>query len=182
MAITRQTAVGAFEDRVQAQQAVRELRQMGFREEDIGIATRHDEAATTSTTETTGEETKSGTGAAAGAATGAGLGALWGIGIVAGVLPALGPVIAGGALAAVLASAATGAVVAGLAGALIGLGVPEEEAKHYEREFEAGRTIVSVQADGRYDEAVAALRRFGAYDVSGQRATTTTTHDPGTTI
>ena len=174
MATTRTTAVGAFENRAQAQQAVRELRQMGFREEDIGVAARHDEAAPAGTTEAPrteaqGEETKAGTGAAAGAAAGAGVGALWGIGVVAGALPAIGPVIAGGALAAVLASAASGAVVAGLAGALIGMGVPEEEAKHYEREFEAGRTIVTVQAEGRYDEAVATLRRCGAYDVSGQQ-------------
>ena len=54
----------------------------------------------------------------------------------------------------------------GLAGALIGYGIPEEEAQYYHGEFEAGRTIVTVHADGRYDEATTILRRHGAYDMS----------------
>ena len=47
----------------------------------------------------------------------------------------------------------------GLVGTLIGLGIPEEEARQYHSEFEAGRTIVTVQAGDRYQEAVAVLRR-----------------------
>ena len=43
-----------------------------------------------------------------------------------------------------LSNAAAGAAVAGLAGALIGYGIPEDEAKYYQGEFEAGRTIVTV--------------------------------------
>jgi hypothetical protein len=50
----------------------------------------------------------------------------------AGVLPAIGPVIAGGLLAAVAASAAAGAAAGGIVGALIGLGIPEEEARYSE--------------------------------------------------
>jgi len=80
-------------------------------------------------------------------------------------LPAIGPVIAGGVLASVLASAAGGAAVAGIVGALIGMGVPEEEAAYYESEFRSGRTLVTVQADGRYDEVVALLRRHGAAEM-----------------
>jgi len=53
---------------------------------------------------------------------------------------------AGGTLAAILASAAGGAAAAGIAGALVGLGIPEDEAKHYDSEFQAGRTIVTVKA------------------------------------
>jgi uncharacterized protein (TIGR02271 family) len=55
--------------------------------------------------------------------------------------------------------------VGGLIGALVGAGVPEEEAGYYEGEFKAGRTIVTVTADGREDEARSILRHFGAYDV-----------------
>jgi uncharacterized protein (TIGR02271 family) len=79
-------------------------------------------------------------------------------------LPAIGPAIAGGTLAAILASAATGAAAAGLAGALIGLGIPKEEAEYYEGELRAGRTIVTVQAGDRYDEAASILRRYDSYD------------------
>jgi uncharacterized protein (TIGR02271 family) len=68
------------------------------------------------------------------------VGALWGLGILAGVLPAIGPAIAGGTLAAILSSAAAGAATAGIAGTLIGLGIPEDEANYYHQEFRAGRT------------------------------------------
>jgi len=171
--VQRTTAVGVFADRQHAQQAVNELRRLGFREDQIGVAARNGEHVDGATA-TTDKGSNVGTGAATGLAAGAGLGALWGIGIVAGLLPAIGPAIAGGALAAILSSAAAGAVVAGLAGALIGMGIPEEEAKYYEGEFHSGRTIVTVKADGRYDEAVAVLRRNQGYDYSQRQSTTTT--------
>jgi hypothetical protein len=163
--------VGVFENRLHAQQAVQELKRLGFREDQIGVVSR-DEKGTregeAKTTETYAEE-----GAVAGVATGAGLGVLWGIGIAAGLLPAIGPVIAGGTLAAVAASAALGAAAAGLAGALIGLGIPEEEARYYEDEVHSGRTVVTVRADGRYDEAWAVLQRFQAYDYERRPQTPT---------
>ena len=65
--------------------------------------------------------------------------------------------------------------VAGLVGALVGSGVPEHEAKYYHDEFEAGRTIVTVNADGRYDEAANILRMAGGYDMSKGRASVANT-------
>ncbi len=63
--------------------------------------------------------------------------------------------------------------------ALIGYGIPEEEANYYNSEFEAGRTIVTVHAQDSMtsDEASAILRRFGAYDMStrGSAASRTST-------
>jgi uncharacterized protein (TIGR02271 family) len=109
-----------------------------------------------------------GEGAIAGAATGAGIGALWGLGILAGILPAIGPAIAGGTLAVLLSSAAAGAAAAGLAGALIGMGVPREEAEFYEGELKAGRTIVTVNAGARRDEAMQIMRQYGGYDMSNK--------------
>jgi hypothetical protein len=161
---TRTTVVGVFDDRTRAQEALRELRNAGFREDDIGVIARDGETRTETTTGTdTGSNVLAGAGA--GAAAGAGVGALWALGIAAGMLPAIGPVIAGGLLASVLASAAGGAAVAGVIGALIGLGIPEEEARYYEGEFRAGRTLVTVRAGARYDDAWAILRRHGAYDI-----------------
>jgi uncharacterized protein (TIGR02271 family) len=160
----RSTVVGVFSDREHAQQAVNELRRLGFREDQIGVAGREEgrmEGATT----VSDKGSKAATGAATGVAAGAGLGALWGIGIIAGLLPAIGPAIAGGTLATILSSAAAGAAAAGIAGALVGLGIPEEEAKYYEGEVHAGRILVTVKADGRYDEAYEVLRRHGAYDM-----------------
>ena len=166
---TQQAAVvGVFADRQSAQSAVNELRRVGFREDQIGVLSRgeHDTVV-----QTDGSGSKWAEGAAAGAATGAGVGALWALGLAAGVLPAIGPVIAGGILASVLAGAAGGAAAGGLIGALIGLGVPEEEAHYYESEFRSGRTVVTVRADGRRDEARAILSRFGGYDRSSAPAT-----------
>lgn len=173
---TRRTAAGIFDTREQAQRAVNELRRLNFTEQQIGVASR-DGDEITGAGEVTDTGSKAATGAAAGAATGAGVGALWGLGVVAGVLPAIGPVIAGGTLAALAASAATGAATAGVAGALIGLGLPEDDAAEYEREFHAGRTIVTVEAGSRYDEAVAVLNREGARGTQA-RTTTASTNDP----
>jgi len=171
----RTTVVGVFEDLRHADQAVNELRNAGFREDQIGVAGRHAEG-TTETAATSAEGSHAGTGALTGAVAGAGLGGLVGLGIMAGVIPAIGPVIAGGTLAAILANAAGGAAIGGVLGALTGAGVPEEEARYYQGEFEAGRTIVTVKADGRYDDALAVLRRHGAYD-----AHTAATRSAGTT-
>jgi hypothetical protein len=44
-------------------------------------------------------------------------------------------------------------------GALLGLGIPEEEARQYEGHLRAGRTLVAVQAPARCGEALAILRR-----------------------
>jgi uncharacterized protein (TIGR02271 family) len=159
---TKRTVVGVFADRQQAQRAVEDLRRAGFRDDQIGVVARDTGGTTGTKTEAQGSHV--GTGAAVGAAAGAGVGALWAIGIAAGMLPAIGPIIAGGIFASILASAAGGAAAGGLVGALIGLGIPEEEAKYYETEFHGGRTIVTVKADGRYDEAWSILHRQGAYN------------------
>jgi uncharacterized protein (TIGR02271 family) len=158
-----QTVVGVFRDRSQAEQAVAELRQAGFRDDQIGIVTRDgDEKGSELQSDDKGSHVTE--GAVTGLAAGAGVGTLWGLGIMAGLLPAIGPVIAGGTLAAILASAATGAAAAGLAGALIGLGIPEHEANYYEGEFNEGRILITVKADGQYDRAYAIITRHGGYD------------------
>jgi len=155
------TVVGVFEDRVHADKAVSELRKAGFRDDQIGVAMKHVDGTTD---ETLGSHAEA--GALTGALTGLGLGALAGLGVLSGIIPVVGPAIAAGTLGVVLSNAAAGAGIAGLVGALVGAGLPEHEAAYYQGEFEAGRTIVTVNADGRADEATAILRRLGAYDMS----------------
>jgi hypothetical protein len=155
--------IGVFQDPARAQQAVRDLRAVGFRDDQIGFLARRVEGeAVVGTNDPTHSQWEE--GAAVGAASGAVAGGLWALGIAAGMLPAIGPVIAGGLLASVLASAAGTAVAGGIIGALLGLGVPEEEARYYEREVESGRTLVTVRPDGRADEAWAILRRNGCFE------------------
>jgi len=154
----RGTIVGVFEDRGQAQSAVDELRRADFRDDQIGFVARND-------SERSGDATSDAatSGVLGGLALGGSAGALWGLAVAAGLLPGIGPVIAGGALVAIFASAATGAAIAGVVGFLIDLGIPEEEARFYERELQAGRFLVTVKADDRYDQATTILQRFGAF-------------------
>jgi len=170
----RSTVVGVFEDHRAADRTVSDLRKAGFRDDQIGVATRKSEGMWGETGKAE-EGSHWETGAVTGLLAGAGLGGLVGLGIIAGVIPVLGPVIAGGTLAAVLANAAGGAAIGGIAGALIGSGIPEEEAEYYKGEFEAGRTLVTVKADGRADEAMRILRNHGAYDMHTAPAGMTTT-------
>jgi len=159
----RTTVVGVFQDRSDADRAVDELRKAGFRNEQIGVVAKRDESYGDVVPAEEGSE--AGVGALAGMVAGAGIGGLVGLGIIAGVIPVLGPVIAGGTLAAILANAAGGAAIAGVAGALIGAGVPEHETEYYQGQFESGRTLVTVQCEGRTDEAMSILRRHHSYDL-----------------
>jgi len=59
----------------------------------------------------------------------------------------------------ILTGAVTGMAGGGLLGTLIGLSVPEEDARAYEKEFHSGRTVVTVQAGDRAEVAEAILKR-----------------------
>jgi len=138
--------VGVFENRSEAEAAIRELKAFGIYEGNIGLVVRQAASRDYVNPAPADAGTKAAEGAAVGAAAGAGIGALWALGIAAAVLPPIGPIVAGGLLASVLASAAGGAATAGLIGALVGLGIPEDEAAHYEQELKSGRTLVTVRA------------------------------------
>jgi uncharacterized protein (TIGR02271 family) len=68
----------------------------------------------------------------------------------------------------ILSSAAAGAAAAGLAGALVGMGIPKDEAEYYEKEFHAGNVLVTVKADGRALDAENILRRNGGHDITSK--------------
>jgi hypothetical protein len=69
---------------------------------------------------------------------------------------------------AALAGLGTGAVVGGIAGALIGLGIPEYEAKRYEGMVREGGILLSVHCDNSdwVKRAKDILERSGAHDIS----------------
>jgi uncharacterized protein (TIGR02271 family) len=161
------TVVGVFDDREDAREAIEALKDVGFSGDSISILS-PDKQATRDIAEDTG--THAGSGAATGAVAGGILGGLggWLVGIGALAIPGVGPFIAAGAFASALGGAAIGAGVGAIAGALVGMGVPEEHAKYYEGEAKAGKTLVTVRADGRYDDAQRILRDHGAYDVESR--------------
>lgn len=81
-----------------------------------------------------------------------------------GVIPVIGPIVALGPLAVTLLNAASGAAVAGLGGALVGMGLPEEDAKYYEGEIKAGRFLVTVNTDDEGGDMNAIYKQHGGYD------------------
>ena len=165
----RSTVVGVFEDTTEARRAIDSLKDAGFAGEHISVLA-PDREDTRAVAEETG--TRAGEDAAKGAVAGGILGGLggWLLGIGALAIPGVGPFLAAGAFATALGGAAIGAGVGAIAGALVGMGVPEEHAEYYEGEVKSGRTLVTVSADGRYDDAQRILRDHGAYDVESRGA------------
>jgi hypothetical protein len=151
------TVVGVFTDRTHAERAVEALHQAGFTDDQIAFLT-PDAPSGVEAPPLPHPGTKVEEGAATGATAGAALGGLVGAALATAAIPGVGPVIAGGLFTGALAGAVTGLAGGGIVGALIGLQVPEDEARHYEREFHSGRTLVTVRAGGRFEDAAAILR------------------------
>jgi len=164
----KNTAVfGIYPNRASVESAVDALKAEGFRNTDISVlfpekTGTKDFAHEKSTKAPEGATTGAGTGAVLGG----GLGWLAGIGALA--IPGLGPFIAAGPIMAALAGAGVGGAVCGLTGALIGMGIPEYEAKRYEGRVKDGGILLSVHSDDSQwtKKAKEILERTGAQDVS----------------
>jgi hypothetical protein len=163
---TGRTVVGMFSRRSDAEAAIRDLRQAGFADDQIGVALRD-------TAEQRDLMESSGISVAEGAATGALSGGLIGglIGLLGSLLiPGVGPIIVGGVLASTLAGAGIGAATGGLIGALLGMGVPEADARHFDEGVRSGSTLVTVDAGTRTEEALVILEQHGMdFGPSGAR-------------
>lgn len=116
------------------------------------------------------QHTKAPEGAATGAGTGGVVGGAlgWLAGIGALAIPGLGPFIAAGPIMAALSGAAAGAALGGITGALIGMGIPEYEAKRYEGRVKEGNILISVHAEDSTERARAKdiFEQAGADDIS----------------
>src|SRR4051812_42614936 len=158
---TSATVVGLFHNQADAERAIHNLKERGFSENQIGVAIK-DRQQQKDLIEGTGTQAAEGaaTGALGGGVLGGVIGLLAGVGALA--IPGIGPIIAGGTLASTLAGAGIGAAAGGLIGALAGMGVPEEDARHFDRGFQAGGTLVTVDAGGRASEARECLYESGA--------------------
>ena len=152
------TVVGLFDERAEAEAAIRRLQADGVDRDSISVAMK-DVREATAISDATGVGDLSGEGATAGLVSGAGVGALIGIALVGStvLLPGIGTVLIGGPIAAALTGAGIGAASGGLIGGLIGAGIPEEEAQHYSAGIERGHILVSVQAS---DNEVARARQI----------------------
>jgi len=166
--IGKNTAVfGIFQTRDAAEEAVDALRQASFRNTDIS-ALFPDNAGTKDFAHEKNTKAPEGatTGAASGALAGGVLGWLAGIGALA--IPGIGPLIAAGPIVAALAGAGALGTVGGMVGALVGMGIPEYEAKRYEGRVKHGGILLSVHCDSGdwVKRAEEILRRTGAEDIA----------------
>src|SRR5262249_11637713 len=128
MASKKTATFGIYASREAVEEAVDQLTRSGFAIVDVSVLL----------PESLGSKdigTEKATKAPEGATTGAGSGAVLGgtLGLLAGIgalaIPGVGPLIAAGPIMATLAGVGVGGAVGGFTGALIGLGIPEYEAK-----------------------------------------------------
>lgn len=137
---------GVFNEMHRASRAVDRLHAAGFRTDEISILTSE---STSNNAFAVTTKSKVGEGAAIGAGVGGAI-----IAVVAG-LTAVGVVasggiglVAAGPIVAALAGAGAGAAAGGVLGGLIGLGIPEHEAKFYQGVIDKGGVLVGVKAEG----------------------------------
>ena len=163
----KSSALCLVDTEAQADAIVGKLRSIGFSDDDISVLF-SDKGSTRDFAHK--KETKMPEGATVGASAGGVVGGT--IGLLAGIgtlaIPGLGPFIAAGPIMAALSGGAIGAGVGGLSGALIGLGIPEYEAKRYEGKVKEGGILISVHSENN-DETRRAKDIFkgaGAHDIS----------------
>lgn len=143
----KNTAVyGIYRDTVALGGGLEALRSAGFRGTDISVLMPENVGTKDFVHK---KETKAPEGATTGVASGAVIGGAlgWLAGIGALAIPGLGPFIAAGPIMGLLAGAGAGGAVGGVAGALIGMGIPEYEAKRYEGRVKSGGILLSVHCD-----------------------------------
>jgi hypothetical protein len=152
---------GLYHSRVSAEQATEELMKAGFSAEDISVLM----SETTQGREfAIKKSTKAPEGAAAGATIGGVLGAITAGLAAIGTLAIPGVnLVAAGPIVAALTGLGAGAATGGLTGALLGLGIPEHEAKFFHKEIEQGGILVGVYVhDDRAKLAREILEATGA--------------------
>src|SRR4029077_6417160 len=150
--------------------AVNALREAGFRNTDVSVLF-PENAGTKDFAHEKG--TKAPEGATAGAGTGAVVGGAlgWLAGIGALTIPGVGPLVAAGPIMAALAGVGVGGAsgaIGGITGTLIGMGIPECEAKRYEGQIRKGGILLSVHCDSSdwTRKAKGILERTGAKDIA----------------
>jgi hypothetical protein len=167
------TAVfGVYASRRQVESAVDELKMAGFRNTDISVLFSENVGTKDFAVakETKAPEGTS-TGAVTGGVIGGALGWLAGLGTLA--IPGVGPLIAAGPIIAMLTGVGVGGSVGALTGALIGMGIPEYEAKRFEGRVKSGNILLSVHSDNSdwTKKAKKILESTGAEDISSTSET-----------
>jgi hypothetical protein len=154
-------------NRLQAESIVDGLKASGFSNDSISVLL----PDTSGTHDFAHEQnTKLPEGATAGGVAGLGVGAIlgWLAGIGTLAIPGIGPFIAAGPIMAALGGAAIGTAAGGVIGALVGMGIPEYEAKLYDGKIRGGNALISVHTESSDQEKTAKelFKRSGAEDIN----------------
>jgi uncharacterized membrane protein len=165
------TVVGLFDSHEHAEQAVRDLIAAGYDSRTMSVvATDPEGHFAKHTVDKSGDLASS--GAVAGGASGLVLGGLLGLLVGAATIaaPPVGVMVAG-PVVGMLTGAGLGLVGGTIVGALIGLGIPDEEVHVYAESIRHGSVLVSVQVpDGDLAAAEALLVRNGAINIQERAA------------
>lgn len=164
--MSKKIVTGLCKSRASTEDALRQLESAGFTESQISLLLSDD-------TRGKGfkivEGSKADEGMAAGATAGGLIGAfLAGIATTGAiVIPGLNLVVAGSLIGG-LAGMGAGALSGGLIGTLIGAGIPEHEAKLYEKEISGGNVLIAVEAenDERAHLVEKILKRVDAFNIA----------------
>jgi len=155
------------ESREEAERIVSQLRSIGFSPHDVSVLFPERQSTKEFAIE---HNTKAPEAAVVGASTGTVIGGT--IGLLAGIgalaIPGVGLFLAAGPLMAALGGVALGAGVGGIAGALVGMGIPEVQAKKYEAKVRAGHLLIAVHSEdpGNRARAEEIFQRSRADEIS----------------
>jgi hypothetical protein len=163
------TITGLFDTHEHAADAVRALRDLGVRSEDISLVANNAE----------GHVIEDEDDIAEGASAGAGLGAILGGagGLLAGLgtlaIPGIGPVVAGGWLLSTIVGAAAGATIGGATGGLIGAlseaGISDTDAHVYAEGVRRGGTLVTARVPDEQASRAEAVLHSSRVDIAARR-------------
>lgn len=167
MANKNTSVFGIYPDQLSAEDAVDTLKNAGFRNTDISVLFPDNQGTKDFAHE---KQTKAPEGAVTGGASGAVIGGTlgWLAGIGALAIPGIGPFIAAGPIMGMLSGIGVGGAIGGITGALVGLGIPEYEAKRYEGRIKRGGILLSVHCDDSEwtKKAKQILEQTGAEDIA----------------
>lgn len=169
-----QVTFGIFNNREHTEAALNELEDAGYNPKEVSIIMKDTDEAREISDHTGGVVAGATTGATTGGAIGALAGLLVGIGAI--TVPGIGGLLVGGPLVAALgltgaaastvSGAVTGALAGGIIGGLLSLGIPEADAKVYERGLQEGGILLAVPStEGTTSDAKSILAAHGAQTI-----------------
>lgn len=147
--MTNKAVFGILRTQNEAETLISDLQSQGFSPNDISVLFPN-KGATRDFAHVQG--TKAPEAAVVGGSTGGVAGGVLGllVGMGALAIPGLGPLLAAGPIMAALSGIAVGAAVGTMTGGLVGLGIPEIQAKAYDAKIQGGNVLVAVHTtDGR---------------------------------